>query len=62
MTPEIAFLILQYGLKYGPDVAIAISQLFQKKDIKHDDIVAVFSNLKPYEAYGIPDNTQPKAS
>lgn len=52
---DIATQILMFGLRYGPEAATAIIALIKKKDITLDDVDAVFANVKPYSAYGIPD-------
>lgn len=41
---------------YGPDAAHKIVEIWEKKDrITVEDLKGYFANLKPYEAYGIPD-------
>jgi hypothetical protein len=48
--------IVQLGAKYGPEAVTAIISLFQRKGgVAVQDVLDVFSALKPYSAYGIPD-------
>jgi hypothetical protein len=47
--------IVQIAAKYGPDAALGIARLFEKKDVVLADVEQAFSALKPYSAYGIPD-------
>ncbi len=52
MTPEIAILIAQMLVKYGPAVAREVKLLLQKKDPTLEDWEKVFALAeKPYEAY-----------
>lgn len=55
MDPATIALILGYGLKYGPEVATMIIGLFKKTTVTVDDVEALFAQIKPYAAYGIPD-------
>ena len=52
MTPEIALLIGQALLKYGPYVARGLTEIFYKQSPSMNDWVKVFDLAeKPYEAY-----------
>ena len=52
---QIALLLLQFGLKYGPEAVQSISTLINNKALTIADVQAAFTGLKPYSAYGIPD-------
>jgi len=40
--------------KYGPELAVQVAQLWQKKGATLDDFITLFKDLKPYSAFGIP--------
>jgi hypothetical protein len=48
-------LILTLAVRYGPEFVLEVIALFKKKDLTVDDVEALFQNVKPYSAYGIPD-------
>lgn len=64
LSPELLNALVLAGFQYGPQIVTDIKNLFNKKDATIDDVEAVFANLKPYSAFGIPDvaPTSPVAS
>ena len=54
MTPIIA-LIIQEALQYGPEFVKGIVSALQRKDVTVAEIESLFSGVKPYSSYGIPD-------
>ncbi len=49
---DTAILILQYGLKYGPALALQIAELFHKEaDPTIEDWRVLFGKLKSYDDY-----------
>ncbi len=58
-TETVIALALQFGLKYGPEIGIAVAKLFDKKESTMADVVAIFEMIKPYEAYNIPELIKP---
>jgi len=54
MNPALVALLIQAGLTYGPQFITDIKNLLNKTNVTIDDIEAVFANVKPYSAYGIP--------
>ena len=59
MSPALVMLLVQAGLTYGPQFITDIKTLLAKTDVTIADIEALFANVKPYAAYGIPDNSIP---
>jgi hypothetical protein len=55
MAPQLIILLVQAGLQYGPQFVADIEKLLSNPNATVTDVVAAFSNLKPYSAYGIPD-------
>jgi hypothetical protein len=55
MDPATLSLILSLAVKYGPEFVLEVIALFKKKELTIDDVEALFKNVKPYSAYGIPD-------
>lgn len=55
MSPALIQALIMAGLTYGPQIVTDIKNLLNKKDATIDDVEAVFANLKPYSAFGIPD-------
>lgn len=53
MTPAlIAFMVLQYGLKYGPEIGLAIANAFKRGATIDDAITALTAaSQKPIEQY-----------
>lgn len=49
MTPEMAVLIAQLLLKYGPGIAQSVASLFEKKEHTLQDWEDIFSKVKTYE-------------
>lgn len=47
--------VLIYGVKYGIPAAQSIIALWKKDKPTIEEIEALFSTLKKYEDYGIPD-------
>lgn len=60
MPPQLIILLVQAGLQYGPQLVLDIEKILSNPNATVADVAAAFSNLKPYEAYGIPD-VAPKA-
>ncbi len=54
MTVEIAVLIAQALIKYGPGLASQLSAIFQKADPTFADFDALFAQVKTYEEYVAP--------
>lgn len=54
MNPLIALLV-QAGLQYGPEFVTKIIAILRNPNSTVQDVENVFANLKPYEAYNIPD-------
>lgn len=54
MSQELIALILQYGLKYGPDAAIMVKNLVTKAEPNVTDVENLFAHCKKYEDYDIP--------
>lgn len=42
-------------VKYGPEYVNKLIALFKQAEPTVADVEALFANVKPYEAYGIPD-------
>lgn len=59
----IALIVTVLGLaeKYGPTIFQVIKDLTNKKDATIDDVEKAYLDLRPYEAFGIPDKA-PSAS
>ncbi len=55
MSPALLEAIIILAAKYGPELVTTITALFKQQTITVDDIEKLFANVKPYEAYGIPD-------
>lgn len=41
--------------KYGPELVIKLIAMLKKKEITVEEVEALFMEVKPYEAYNIPD-------
>jgi hypothetical protein len=54
MSPLVALLV-EAGIKYGPDFVLSIIALLKKPDATIDDVEKLFATVKPYAAYGIPE-------
>ena len=54
MRPEIKALIADVAIKYGPQLALALSVIFTKKKPTLADVEKLFAGVKRYEDYGIP--------
>jgi hypothetical protein len=50
MTPETVLLILQYGIRYTPEIAITVQRILTKADPTVADIVAVLGACLAYDA------------
>lgn len=59
MTPEMALVIAQLLLKYGPPTALAIAELFQKKEHSLEDWQKIFGQVRTYEQI-VADPSQPQ--
>lgn len=55
MSPQLAAILIQAGITYGPQFVQDIIAVLKKSDPTLDDIAALFANVKPYSAYNIPD-------
>lgn len=55
MTPTALEAIIILAAKYGPQLALNIVALFKSKEVTVEQVEQAFANLKPYEAYGIPE-------
>jgi hypothetical protein len=44
-------ILLQYGLKYGPQAVVDIIAFLKKKDPTVEDLEALFVRLKTYDDY-----------
>ncbi len=51
MTPDVAILIVQALLKYGPGLAQQVSAIFQKQSPTFSDFDALFESVRTYESY-----------
>ena len=54
MNPLVPLLI-EAGIKYGPEFILAVIAVFKKPDATIDDVEKLFANVKPYAAYNLPD-------
>ncbi len=48
-------LLVQAGLKYGPDIVLEITSLLKKSDATIADVEALFGKIKTYEQFEIPE-------
>jgi len=55
LTVEQILVILSLVDKWGPGIITGIKQVINKKDATVADVELIFKDLKPYEAFGIPD-------
>ena len=55
MTPAQIFVILGLVQQYGPGILNSIKTILSKKDATIADVEAIFSDLKPYADFGIPE-------
>ena len=55
MPPTLIALLVQAGLQYGPQFVTDIIAILKNPNATVADVKAAFSNLKPYEAYNIPN-------
>ncbi len=56
LTPEMIAALVTLAIRYGPGFAASIAALFQKQTVTAEEVVILFSNVKPYDAYGIPEH------
>lgn len=47
--------IIILAAKYGPEFISSLIALFKAKEITVQQVEELFANVKPYEAYGIPE-------
>jgi hypothetical protein len=55
MSAQLLEALILASLKYGPGFVTDVIALFKQKEITIDQVESLFANVKPYEAYGIPD-------
>ena len=55
MTPAQIFVVLGLVQQYGPSVITAVKILLKKENATIEDVEAIFADLKPYEAFNIPE-------
>lgn len=55
MTAAQIFILLDLVRQYGPGIITSVQTLLSKKDATIADVELVFKDLKPYEAFGIPE-------
>jgi hypothetical protein len=55
MSATLITLLIQAGLTYGPEFVTSIIAIMKNPNATFDDVEALFSKVKPYSAYGIPD-------
>lgn len=55
MSPALIQLLIQAGIQYGPGFVTDVIAVLKKPDPTLADVEALFANVKPYAAYGIPD-------
>lgn len=55
MPVSLIVLLVQAGLQYGPDFVSSIVAILNNPNATVNDVEAAFKNLKPYSAYGIPE-------
>lgn len=55
MSPAMIEALVILGMKYGPALVLGIEKIWTKKDPSMTEFADLFRDLKPYEAYGIPD-------
>ncbi len=55
MSPQAIEALIILAAKYGPELVVNIIAVFKKQDPTLEDFHVLFSNVKPYEAYNIPD-------
>lgn len=60
MSPILLEALIVAGIKYGPDAVASIIALFKKETATLADVETLFATIKPYEAYGIPDQIPAK--
>jgi hypothetical protein len=60
LTPLVA-LIIQEALQYGPEFVMQIITILKKPDATIQDVEVLFTGVKPYSAYNIPDKITPPA-
>ncbi len=51
---QFLLVVLQLVAQYGPGILKDIKALTSKEDATIEDVEAIFKDLKPYEAFGIP--------
>ena len=61
MSPAAIEALIILAAKYGPEFVMTVIALFKKPNPTVADVEALFANVKPYAAYGIPD-VAPKPS
>ena len=54
MNPLVPLLI-EAGIKYGPEFVLAVIAVFKKPDATIDDVEKLFATVKPYESFNIPE-------
>jgi hypothetical protein len=55
MTPSNLIAILTLAVQSGPEFITTLLALLKQETVTIEDIQKLFDNVKPYEAYGIPD-------
>lgn len=58
MNPALVALIIQYGLQYGTPAAMEIIAVLKNSNATISDVEALFTKIKTYEQYNIPDITK----
>lgn len=48
---QIAALVLQYGLQYGPEIMMDVHAILTKADPSSDDFLALAGKMKSYDEY-----------
>lgn len=57
MSPMLLEALVVLAAKHGPEFVANITAALKKKEITVDEVHNLFANVKPYEAYGIPNAT-----
>lgn len=55
MPPELIASLVLLAAKYGPEFVASIIALLKQKTVSIEDVEKLFSNVKPYADYNIPD-------
>lgn len=59
MSPAILEALIILAAKYGPKFVADVCALFKRHDVTVADLEALFGQVKPYQAYNIPDPADP---